>query len=512
MARVSAWASMVLQAVGWEVVFSAVLCFIVLGLTGVLRTASPRLRHALWGLVLLRLVLPVDLAMPFSLGALAERSRLAPALDSAWRHAWPASSLDDVAALSPENSAAGSADRALDAAGWELALLVAWVLGVVAVGSALARRRRRYRDVVARAEPVSDPAVLGMLHSWKSELGVRRRVHLVTSDEPRMPFTYGTIRPSIFLPRSVLKSGDAGLVASVLAHELAHVRRGDDLILKGKLLVAALYFFNPIAWLSVRRMQEESERICDELVLSSGRLSARIYGRSIVAVLRLGLGQEASLAPALFGRRRTLRARLETIMARKSFSERGVRALYPIPVALALGLLLLPMAGTSTGVIATSGRDSSSSRSPEQAGTFVLSNPMPGARVSAAWGPMLNPFTHEKAQHRGVDLVGKPGSEIRAAAAGQVEEATTDYAGGAAHGTVVILDHGNGIKTFYSHLDRLDVARGQRVTRGEVVGTQGSTGKVTGAHLHFEVWEKGEFRDPALFVSEWQEEGAPHRM
>ncbi|MGD8697664.1 MAG: M23/M56 family metallopeptidase [Gemmatimonadales bacterium] len=505
-ATASEWASIVLQAAGWEVVFSAVLCFIVLGLTGVLRTASPRLRHALWGLVLLRLVLPVDLALPFSLGALAERSRLAPALDAAWRNAWPASSLDEGAALSPENSAAGSADRALDAAGWELAVLAAWVLGVFAVGSTLARRRRRYRDVVARAEPITDPAVLRMLHSWKGELGVRRRVHLVTSDEPRMPFTYGTIRPSIFLPRSVLESGDAGLVASVLAHELAHVRRGDDLILKGKLVVAALYFFNPIAWLSVRRMQEENERICDELVLSSGRLSARIYGQSIVAVLRLGLGQEASLAPALFSRRRTLRARLETIMASKSFSGKGVRGLYPIPVAVALGLLLLPMAGTSSGFVATSGQ------SPEQAGTLVLSNPMPGARVSAAWGPMLNPFTHEKAQHRGVDLVGRPGSEIRAAAAGRVEEATTDYSGGAAHGTVVILDHGNGIKTFYSHLDRLDVAKGQRVARGEVLGTQGSTGKVTGAHLHFEVWENGEFRDPALFVSEWQEAGAPHRM
>ena len=109
-------------------------------------------------------------------------------------------------------------------------------------------------------------------------------------------------------------------------------------------------------------------------------------------------------------------------------------------------------------------------------------------------------------------MVGKPGSEIHAAAAGRVEEATTDYAGGAAHGTVVILDHGGGIKTFYSHLDRLDVAKGQSVACGEVLGTQGTTGKVTGAHLHFEVWENGEFRDPALFVSEWREEGSTQRM
>jgi bla regulator protein BlaR1 len=509
---VSELAAAALRAAGWEVLFSGLLFFIVLGLTGFLRTASPSLRHALWGLVLLRLVLPLDLSMPFSLGALAERARLAPALESAWLDAWPASSVDGGVGLGAEALASSATDRALVGAGWELAVLSVWILGVLIVAFSLVRRRRSYRALVRAAEPVSHPAVLKLLSGWKSELGIRRRVRLVTSDELRVPFTCGTIRPAIFLPRAVLESREADLVESVLAHELAHVRRWDDLVLKGKLVVAALYFFNPIAWLSLRKMEEESERICDELVLSSGRLSGRTYGRSIVAVLKLGLGGEANLAPALSSPRRTLRARLETIMAEKSFSGKRARKLYPIPVAVALGLLLLPMAGGSSGVGPAGTDIAAQGGSPGQAQTLTLSNPMPGARISAAWGPMLNPFTREKAHHRGIDLVGKPGSEIRAAAPGQVELATTEYSGGETHGTVVILDHGGGIKSFYSHLDRLDVAKGQRVARGDVLGTQGSTGKVTGAHLHFEVWENGDFRDPALFVSEWQGDGGGQRM
>jgi murein DD-endopeptidase MepM/ murein hydrolase activator NlpD len=508
-------AAAVLRAAGWEVLFSGVLFFIVLGLTGVLRNASPSLRHALWGLVLLRLVLPLDLSMPFSLGALAERARLAPALESAWLDAWPAASIDG-AAPGGEWSASALTGTAWDGSGWELVVLGMWILGVLVVGSTLVRSRRAYRVLVRAAEPVSDAAVLELLSRWKSELGIRRRVRLVTSDELRVPFTCGTIRPALFLPRAVLDSREAGLVESVLAHELAHVRRWDDLVLRGKLLVASLYFFNPLAWLSVRKMQEESERSCDDIVLSTGRLSARTYGRGIVAVLRLGLRHEANLAPALFSRQRTLRARLERVMARKSFRGNRTRSLYPIPVALAFGLLLLPMAGTSSGTVPAGADVPSGDADPGQAGSVSLSNPMPGARISAAWGPMLNPFTHEKTHHRGIDLVGEPGSEIHAAAAGRVEVATIAYSGGAAYGTVVVLDHGNGIKTLYAHLDRLDVEKGQRVSRGDVLGTQGATGqaegggrqiRTTGAHLHFEVWENGEVRDPALFVSEWQAGG-----
>ncbi|MGD8866906.1 MAG: M23/M56 family metallopeptidase [Gemmatimonadales bacterium] len=506
MATAGEFAAGVLRAAGWEILFSGVLFSIVLGLSALLRNASPKLRHALWALVLLRLVLPLDLSTPFSLGRLADRARLAPALESAWLVGSPGSQGDERAALGGETAGAAATDSALDAAGWSLPLLALWAVGVLFVASALGRRRRTYRKVVGRAERVCDPAVLESLSSWKKELGVRRPVSLVTSDALRSPFTYGAVRPVIFLPRAVLASGDAGLVESVLAHELAHVRRWDDLVLKAELCVASLYFFNPIAWLSLRQRREESERICDELVLSSGRLSARTYAQSIVAVVKLGLTGEARLAPALVARRRTLRARLEKIMIQKTHRSGRARRLYPTPVAAALALLLLPMAGDSSGVVPVGGAVAPQDERPAQ--SVTLSNPMPGARISAAWGPMLNPFTREKADHRGIDLVGRRGAEIHAAAAGEVEEATTDYAGGASHGTVVILDHGGGIKTFYSHLDRLDVRKGQRVSRGDVLGTQGSTGKVTGAHLHFEVWENGEFRDPALFVTEWRDDRA----
>lgn len=65
---------------------------------------------------------------------------------------------------------------------------------------------------------------------------------------------------------------------------------------------------------------------------------------------------------------------------------------------------------------------------------------------------------------------------------------------------MVIVDHGEGLRTFYSHLHGLAVTPGQGVTTGQELGTVGSTGDSTGPHLHFEVWQDGEPVDPAEWV------------
>lgn len=163
--------------------------------------------------------------------------------------------------------------------------------------------------------------------------------------------------------------------------------------------------------------------------------------------------------------------------------------IYSLLLPLALTVCLLPLASPVP----------SAQQSP-----VTLDNPMPGSRVTAAWGPQTNPFTGEEAHHRGIDIVGGPGARVLAPADGLVKEATAEYEGGADHGTVIVLDHGSGVETFYSHLGSLAVASGERVARGTLLGTQGSTGRVTGPHLHFEVWVNGEPTDPGRFVTDWR--------
>jgi murein DD-endopeptidase MepM/ murein hydrolase activator NlpD len=99
-------------------------------------------------------------------------------------------------------------------------------------------------------------------------------------------------------------------------------------------------------------------------------------------------------------------------------------------------------------------------------------------------------------RHLGADFAGAPGSPVLAAAGGRVVLADTLNI----RGLSVVIDHGWGIYTNYSHLSERYVNLGDSVTSGQVIGTVGSTGRATGAHLHWELWVNGVAVDPMQWV------------
>lgn len=116
--------------------------------------------------------------------------------------------------------------------------------------------------------------------------------------------------------------------------------------------------------------------------------------------------------------------------------------------------------------------------------------------MSSPFGTRLDPFTRGLALHTGLDLRAESGEPARATAPGRVSAA--DYAGG--YGNMVEIDHGHGVVTRFGHLARILVRPGQRVAAGDVVGLVGSTGRSTGAHLHYETRIDGEPVDPQRFL------------
>ncbi len=94
--------------------------------------------------------------------------------------------------------------------------------------------------------------------------------------------------------------------------------------------------------------------------------------------------------------------------------------------------------------------------------------------------------------HRGVDLDVPEGTEVRAMARGMVRFAGTMRG----YGEVIWLDHPGETLTLYAHLSRIQVRAGEAVRGGQVIGLSGSSGEVSGPHLHFEVWRHGREVDP----------------
>lgn len=129
--------------------------------------------------------------------------------------------------------------------------------------------------------------------------------------------------------------------------------------------------------------------------------------------------------------------------------------------------------------------------------TTPLRKPLSGElQLTSTFGYRTDPFFGRPALHSGVDLREDYGAPVRATAAGVVTVAGPQ--GG--YGNLVEVDHGGGLTTRYGHLSAINVAPGQRLTPGAVVGRVGSTGRSTGPHLHYEVRIGGEAVDPSRFL------------
>lgn len=103
--------------------------------------------------------------------------------------------------------------------------------------------------------------------------------------------------------------------------------------------------------------------------------------------------------------------------------------------------------------------------------------------ISSPFGYRLDPFTRERAFHYGLDIVAAYGNPVVTTADGFVLKINNDKM----FGISIVMSHGFGYTTLYGHLSRVSVRVGQRLKRGDIIGSVGSTGKAIGPHVHYEV-------------------------
>ena len=130
-----------------------------------------------------------------------------------------------------------------------------------------------------------------------------------------------------------------------------------------------------------------------------------------------------------------------------------------------------------------------------------LASPVQSAPVTSGFGWRTHPVYGDERFHAGIDLGVAGGTPVQAADGGTVTFAGVSGSMTSGYGQLVVVDHGNGRETYYAHLGNISVHEGQQLKPGQVLGKVGSTGGVTGAHLHFEVREHGEPVDPRQYVS-----------
>lgn len=120
-------------------------------------------------------------------------------------------------------------------------------------------------------------------------------------------------------------------------------------------------------------------------------------------------------------------------------------------------------------------------------------------QIVSGFGQRFHPILKTLRQHSGIDLAARPGTPVYATGDGIVRIASSNPQGYSGYGIVVAIDHGYGFTTLYAHMQKSTVRVGQRVKRGEQVGTVGSSGMSSGSHLHYEVHLGDRQVDPVYY-------------
>jgi beta-lactamase regulating signal transducer with metallopeptidase domain len=189
--------------------------------------------------------------------------------------------------------AAEASSRASWFPGLATCLAAAWLLGVAACLARLVLAHASLWRLARRSRTVTDPSAVDLVRRISRQQGLTCRVCLVESAARSMPMIWGLLRPTLLVPAES-RGWSISRWQAVLAHELAHARRRDSLLMLIGQAACACHWFNPLAWRAMRKLELEAESACDDRVLQGGQ-RASDYA---VHVLELATGRRSGLLPS----------------------------------------------------------------------------------------------------------------------------------------------------------------------------------------------------------------------
>jgi beta-lactamase regulating signal transducer with metallopeptidase domain len=246
-----------------------------------------------------------------------------------------------VAAIPAARTAERAMRRLSDAA------IPIWLTGAVLNLGMLLVSMRRLKAVASRATRMRAPSWQEALERISRTLGITRPVTLLVSRHPALLVTWGRREPVVVLPAGA-EGWPGERTHVVLAHELAHVARGDWLVQIGAETLRCVYWFHPLVWLACHRLRQESEHACDDAVMQAG-VESRTYAMHLLDIARaVHTRTHWFPAPTMAGRPSTLERRIRAMLNHR-LNHAPLTRVGRAVSALALLLLTLSVAAFAQG-------------------------------------------------------------------------------------------------------------------------------------------------------------------
>jgi HEAT repeat protein/beta-lactamase regulating signal transducer with metallopeptidase domain len=231
-----------------------------------------------------------------------------------------------------------------------------WIVVAIALLLRLAIGAFAARRLVRRAVPVRDPSWRQLLKDAQEMAEVKGNVRLFESPDVGMPVTLGVLRPTIVIP-PVATSWSEERRLTVLVHELAHIRRNDVFTCLVARIACAIHWMNPLVWRAARKLRDECERACDDLVIRAG-MTASTYADDLLDIVR-NAGMSRSPAVALpMAQRSDFEGRLLAILDPIS-PRRAPSPVRMFAVAVLVAAIVMPLAAMAPAPLAEETEDPS---------------------------------------------------------------------------------------------------------------------------------------------------------
>lgn len=374
---------------------------------------GPRWCHALWLVLLLRMVLPWTPPSPVSLRNLIpapiERTQPPASILVVGHHGRsgpleasegtqpkaisPPTSTTDVLQTAPPRMTSSPRGNAPPAAAWPAIrrlLPVLWLMGAIILGSYLLASNFALWRILKRERPLLNQPILELFEACKSQMGVQTVVALVPNNQVGTAALFGFVRPRLLLPRELVETGSPEELRYVFLHELAHLKRHDIYLGWLASLLQVLHWFNPLVWLAFHEMRADRELACDALVLTrTGRDESQQYGRTIVGLLeRFSCARRLPAMAGILENQSQLKRRIAMIATFRHQSYRWSPTALVLIVALAC-VSLINAQGTGTGSLPVGNQGADARQAPSRQAEDSISDPNTGLqfrRVCAITG------------------------------------------------------------------------------------------------------------------------------
>ncbi|HLY60996.1 MAG TPA: M56 and DUF3738 domain-containing protein [Terriglobia bacterium] len=199
-------------------------------------------------------------------------------------------------------------------------LVATWFCGFLAVLFVWCARWRRISAVVRDAEPLKEGREVEALRCLERQAGIRKHIELLMSRDSLEPGIFGIARPILLWPKGISEHLQNAHLDAILAHEIWHVRRRDNLAAALHMVVEAIFWFHPLVWWLGGRLLDERERACDEEVLRFGS-EPKVYAESILKACEFCMGPRLACVSGVTGA--DLKGRIVRIMNHRLANKLG---------------------------------------------------------------------------------------------------------------------------------------------------------------------------------------------